>query len=820
MEKLWQDLRYSLRKLINSPAFFVVVVFSLALGIGGNVTIFSLMNATLFRELPQIKEPNRLVWVFTSNRLIGNSLPVSYADYLDFKSQNQVFSGLAAFDGEKLSLNTGGESVEVRGEIVSGNFFSLLGVEAARGRVFREEEEKTAQPVAILSHGLWERRFGADPNVVGKTVNLNGVAFTIIGVMPKEFVGTEVGLTPDLWVPIYMFTQLQPPQEAGTLERLYHRDFRRFKVWGRLKPDASVEQAQTTLTAIAAQLEQANPTTNRRMSVNVMPISGGIDPRDRADLLPAAGLLLAIVGLVLVIACVNVVSLLLTRAATRQKEIAIRLALGASRARLVRQLLTESLVLFVCGGATGLFLSYWATGLLLALAPTDKSIVIDSVIDYRMYIFTLLLSLITGIIFGLAPALQASKPNLIPALKNEVFRPSTNRRRPSLRNIFLIAQVALSIVLLVCAGLFVRSLQNAKSIDPGFTVENALVVPVNLKLQRYSETNGRDFFQRLVQRVGATAGVKSVSLARFVPLGFSASGKSVVTVEGREPSREEAPTMIGSNLVGQNYFQTMGIPIVRGRDFSSQDTRESPGVIIINETTARRLWPTEDPIGKRLSLSGTRGPYLEVIGVAKDSKYESLGETAQPHLYQSAQQEYDSNMYLLVRTASDPKGLLETVRQQLLEMDKNLPTTEVGTLSDQVSRSLYPARAAAWLLGSFGALALILAAVGLYGMLSYSVSQRTKEIGVRMALGAEPRNVISLVLREGMKLLLIGAAIGLVLAFAVTRLLSNFVFGVSATDPLTFTIVPLVLTLAALIACYIPALRATRVDPMIAIRAE
>lgn len=820
MEKFWQDLRLSVRKLINSPFFFVVVVLSLALGIGGNVTVFSLMNATLFRELPEIKEPNRLVWVLTSNRLVGNNLPVSYADYLDFRNQNTIFSELAAFDGENLSLNTGAESIEVHGDIVTGSYFSLLGVRAAMGRVFTEEEEKSVQPVAVLSYGLWQGRFGADPNVVGKTVDLNGLPFTIIGVMSKEFIGSEVGLTPDLWAPISMFTQLQPPQPKDETVRLLQRDFRRFKVWGRLKPDATPEQAQSTLAAIAARLELENPTTNRMMSVNVMPIVGGLDPRDRDDMLPAAGLLLAIAGLVLIIACVNVVSLLLTRAFARQKEIAIRLALGASRSGLVRQLLTESLVLFFCGGAIGLLLSYWATGLLLRLAPTDKTIVINSVIDYRIYGFALLLSFVTGIIFGLAPALQASKPNLMRGLKNEVFGSGGSRRKLRLRNVFLIAQVALSIILLVFAGLFVRSLRNAKSIDPGFTVENAVVVPVNLKLQRYSEDKGRDFYQRLVQRVESTPGVKSVSLARFVPLGFSASGKSMVTIEGREPSREEMPTMIGNNVVGQKYFQTMEIPIVKGRDFDAHDTKGATNVVIINETAVRRLWPNADAIGKRFSLNGTRGPYLEVIGVAKDSKYESLGESPQPHLYQPALQEYYAKMYLVVRTTSNQSTLIGPIRQQLLEMDSKLPITEIGTLSDQVSRSLFPARAAAWLLGSFGALALILAAVGLYGMLSYSVSQRKQEIGIRMALGAEPRAVVTLVLREGMRLVLIGMAIGLALALAATRLLSNFVFGVSASDPLTFTMVPLVLTFVALVACYIPALRATRVDPIIALRTE
>jgi len=821
MSNLFWDIRYSVRKLVQRPALSAVIILSLALGIGGNVTIFGLINATLFQPLPVVKDPEQLVWVFTSYSFAHNLLPTSYADYNDLRDQNDVFTGLAAFDSETLSLNTGGESEAVRGELASGNYFSVLGVEAALGRTFKEEDDgaQGASPVAVISHGLWQRRFGGDRSAVGRGVTFNGVSFNIIGVTPKEFVGTEIGVSPDVWVPLSMYAQLMPPPAEGEPSPLTTRDFRRFKMWGRLKPNTSAEQAQAALATIARRLEEAHPTTNRRMSVALTPVSGGLNPRDRGDMLPAAGLLLAMVGLVLLVACVNVASLLLTRAAARQKEIAIRLSLGAPRATLVRQLLIESLVLFVLSGAGGLVISFWATDLLLALAPTDKAVVINAVLDYRVFGFTLLLSLLTGTIFGLAPALQASTPDLVPALKSETALKG-GARQSRLRNIFLVAQVAFSLVLLISAGLFIISLQNSKSVHPGFTVENALVVPVDLGMQRYSEARGMDFYQRIAQRVGSTPGVKSVSMSKFVPLGFSSSGHSAVAIEGRERQPDAPPPMAGLNVVWTDYFKTMGIPVLRGREFAATDRQGTPEVVIINETAARRFWPDQDPVGKRLSIGGARGPFAEVVGVVKDIKSGSLEEEAQPYLYSAATQHYQPAMSLVVRTQGDPRKLVESVRAQVLEMDKDLVVTEVRTLEDQVSRSLYPSRVAAWLLGVFGVLALALAAIGLYGMLSYSVVQRTREIGIRMALGAQPGDVVRLVLKEGMRLIAYGMVIGVVLAFGATQVLASVVYGVSVTEPVVFAVVLLTLAAVALLASYIPARRGTRIDPIIALRAE
>jgi predicted permease len=536
-------------------------------------------------------------------------------------------------------------------------------------------------------------------------------------------------------------------------------------------------------------------------------------------MIPAAGLLLGIFSLVLFIACINVVGLLLARAALRQKEIAVRLAIGASRSRLIRQLLTESLVLFSLGGGLGLLFSYWFAGVLLTLAPADKPIAIDSIMDGRSLAFTLLVSLLTGAIFGLAPALQASKPNLIPALKSEAFLPSGNRRKTSLRDLFLIAQVAFSVVLLVCAGIFIRSLQNVKNIQLGFEVENGIVVPIELGLLRYTKENGQDFYNRVVSRIEALPGVRSASLLKSVPLGSSYS-RIAVYYDGLPSLPEGHFLMAGTNIVGTDYFRTMGIPLARGRDFTEQDREGGGGVVIINETAARQYWPDQDPIGKRIKLGGPQGQYCEVIGVARDGKDESLSDDVKPFIFQPLLQNYSARMHLLVRTDQNPAALVGTIRRQLLEMEKNLVITQIRTLSDMVNNSMGPVRAAAWLLGVFGLLALVLAAVGLYGALTYSVSQRTREIGIRISLGALPRDVLMMVLGDGMKLVLKGMVLGVILALGVTHALASFVYGTRAADPIVFLSVLLLLSAISFVASYIPARRGTKVDPVIAIRFE
>ncbi|HST19533.1 MAG TPA: ABC transporter permease [Blastocatellia bacterium] len=814
METIWHDIRYGFKMLLKSPAFTLVALLSIGLGIGINTAIFSVVNAVLFRPLPVISEPDRLVWF---------RAPISYPSYEEYRDQNDVFTGMTASSGKsEFSLSSDGQPELVQGEFVTANYFSVLGVEASLGRTFLPEEDQTpgAHQVVVISHNLWENRFGADPALIGKTISLNGMGFTVVGIAPKNFIGTEVGIIRELWVPMMMFSQLNPRVTGGDStpvpDRLSNRNMYWLNTVARLKPDVSREQAESAMTVIADRAAKAHgeqKIDERLRSVNLLPVAGGLDPRDRLDALPLSGLLMAVVGIVLLIACANVASLLLSRATIRQKEIAVRQALGASRSRLIRQLLTESILLALIAGAFGLLLGLWAIDILKALSSGVPLASVDAGLDYRVLGFTLLISLITGIVFGLAPALQASRPDLVPALKNESVMVGSHRRS-RLRNAFVIAQVTLSLVLLIGSGLFIRSLQNAQSIDPGFNARNGLTVPVDLGLLRYDEAKGQEFYRQIVERVKTMPGVEQASLVKFVPLGFSFAQREVV-IEGSDA--DDSGVSAGFNIVGRDYFQTMGVSILRGREFKEDDREKG---VIINETFAARFFSDKDPIGKRVSLNGLKGPYSEIVGVAKDGKYSTLGERARPFIYQPLLQSYESRMTLVVRTTTDPTALTDAVRSQIQALEPNLPVAKINTLAEQVNTSLLPARLTATLLGVFGLLALCLAAVGIYGVVAYSVSQRTHEIGIRMALGARSGDVLKLVLREGLGIVTIEIAIGLGIAFVATQLISSFLYGVSATDPITFVGISLLLTVVALGACFVPARRATKVDPMVALRYE
>ncbi|HKQ93279.1 MAG TPA: ABC transporter permease [Blastocatellia bacterium] len=812
MRTLWQDLRFALRILAKSPGFTAVVVLSLALGIGANTTIFSLINAALFKPLPRVKEPDRLVWF---------RAPASYPDYEDFRDQNDVFSGISSLSGTReISLSRDGQPELVKGEFVSANYFSVLGVDVSTGRAFLPEEDRIAdaQPVVVLSHGLWRRRFGGDPNLIGGSVNLNGLSFTVIGVAPPGFVGAEVHIPRDLWAPMAIYPRLPPAGKGATDPNpLRNRGMYWLNLVARLKPGVTRVQAQAAMTAIVARLpqERYDQTIDERLrAVELLTVSGGLDPRDRAGALPISGLLQAIVSLVLLTACANIAGLLLARSSLRRREIGIRQALGASRARIIQQLLTESLLLSLLGALAGLLVAAWARDLLISLSGATPIAALDLSLDYRVLSFTFSASLLAGLTFGLAPALQASKPDLIPALKNEAA--GKGYRRSRLRNAFVVSQTALSVVLLIGSGLFIRSLQNAQTIDPGFKVEGALIATLDPGLLRYGEEQGQEFFRQAVERVGALPGVESASLMDFVPLGLRFAQHDVF-VEGRNGSRAVST---GFNTVGPRYFQTMGIPVRRGREFTTQDRTGALPVVMLNETLARRLWPGEDPIGKRLRLGGPSDPEAEVIGVARDGKYATLGENARPYIYRPLLQSYASRMTLVVRTTGNPETLSAAVREQIHSLDPNLPVAQIKTLAERVEFALFPARLGAALLGAFGLLALGLAATGVYGVIAYSVSQRAQEFGIRMALGADGADVRRLVLREGLKVALIGVTVGLALSLAATRLTTGFLYGVGANDPLTFVGVALLLTAVALLACYLPARRATKVDPMVALRCE
>ena len=815
MHSLLQDLRYGLRMLLKQKGLTSIAIFSLALGIGLNTAIFSIVNAVLIRPLPVVKQQNRLVWL---------RAPISYPDYLDYRNQANSFAGMAAITGtQDFSVTVGSEPQLVKGEYVTENYFDLLGVPALMGRVFVEEDEKAQAPVVILSDHLWRTRFASDANIVGRQISLNGFGFTIVGVMPKNFIGTEVGLNRELWLPLSMHRLLNPPAAARVADpgsnRFQNRDSHWLAVFALLKPDVTRESAGSELTEIARRVAEnyhGKVDAETLRSVQLLRMSGAMDPRDQEEVLPVAGIAMGVVALVLLIACANLASLLLARAAIRRRETAIRQALGASRRRLIRQWLTESVLLGIAGGAVGLILAVWANQLLVSRLQSTPLAALEFGLDYRVLAFTLVVSIATGIVFGLAPALQASRLNIVMALKSDALKVA-GAHRSYLRNAFVTVQLILSVVLLVGSGLFIRALQRASSIDPGFTVERALMVPVNLGLLQYEKTEGQTFYRDLLARIQSQPGIEQATLVRFPQMGSSFAQFQVFT-EGSEPAGEGMST--GFNVVGPNYFRTMGTTLLRGREFTEADREGAPGTVVINETLATRLWANEDALGKRVSITGPTGPFLEVVGVARDSKYRTLGEVAHPYVYLPLQQSYDPKMTLVVRTTGEPKSVMPIVREQIRALNANLPISDVQTLREQLELTLLPSRIAAWTLGAFGALALLLAGIGIYGVVSYGAAQRTREIGVRMALGAKEKDVLGLVLWDGLIVIVAGLAIGLLLAAAATRVIAAFLYGVGATDPLTFVAVPLLLAVVALVASYVPARRAVKVDPLVALRCE
>lgn len=817
MKSVIQDLRYAGRTLWKSPGFTLVAIFSLGLGIGLNTAIFSFVNVILIRPLPVIKEQDRLVWL---------RAPISYPDYNDYRSLSQSFEGMVAITGTSdFSIDRGGEPELVKGEYVTENYFEVLRVAAVKGRTFVAQEGQIPTPVMVLSEHLWRTRFNSDPNIIGKQISLNGIAFTVIGITPTGFIGTEVGLDRELWVPLAMSATLNPPDTTRAADpiknRLENRNSHSLAVFARLKPGVTLEQADKDLTTLARNVAEAysgKVSAETLRSVQLLRMSGGMDPRDQQEALPLAGIAMGVVGIVLLIACLNIASLLVARAAIRQRETAIRQALGASRPRLIRQWLTESVVLGIAGGTVGLLLGLWSNQLLISYLQATPLASLNLKLDWHVLAFTFAVSIITGIVFGLAPALQASRLDLVTALKSErVFL--RGRHSSRLRTLFVTAQVALSVVLLIGAGLFLRALQTATTIDPGINVDRVLTVPLNLGLLRYKETDGQNFYSNLLSRVAAQPGVESVSIVRFPQLGFSFAQFEVFT-EDRNNGQPDEGVSTGFNVVGPGYFTTMQTPLLRGRDFTEADRQGAPGVVVINATLASMLWNGADPLGKRISLTGQKGPFLEIVGVTRDGKYRSLGESPQPYVYQPVFQSYDPKMTMVIRTTGEPLSVTAAVREQIRILDPNLPVSDIKTLRDQLNFSLFPSRIAALTLGGFGVLALILAAIGIYGVVSYAVARRTHEIGIRIALGAKELSVLRLVIREGLFVVAVGLVVGLSLALVTTRLIEGFLYGVAATDAITFLTVPIVLGVVAVLASYLPARRATKVDPLVALRYE
>jgi putative ABC transport system permease protein len=815
MSGLVKDLHYGIRMLWKSKGFTSVAVISLALGIGLNTTIFSAVDALLLRPKAGV-EPESLVEVYLSDSSGYPYAASSYPDFGDYRDRTEAFSEIASYQTTIARHQENGSSEYLLGEIVSGNLFRLLGIQARIGRTLEPGDDLNpgGHPVVVVSERFWRARLGGRREAVGEALDLNGRPYTIVGVIPEEFTGGIPGVGMQFWAPSAMVDPLNPSPRDG-VSRLERRTSRSLMVKARLADGVTLSTAQAQMDALMASLREEYPEDymGGRM-VHLLPSREvRIHPFVDGALYPVAVVLMVVVVLVLVIACANVANMLLARAAERRPEVALRLALGSSRTRLVRQLLTESLLLSGLGGAGGLLVAHLGTKFLLALKPPiPVPIALDLTLNQRVLVFTLLVSVATGVLFGVAPALQASR-SLAPALR---FR----ERRIGLRNLLVVVQVALSLVLLIGAGLLLKSAANAQAIDPGFETENVVMLSSHLGLHGYDEERGRIFYQRAVERIAGLPGIESASLTGKVPLGANIETEKVAP-EGRAPEKYEDWPEIDSAVVSPGYFLSMGVPLIQGRDFDWKDGKGAPDVAIVSETAARRLWPGENPLGQRL-LKGTgeRAKSAEVIAVVRDAKVRTLGEDARPHVFWSFAQDYSPMMYVLARTRGNPDAALETVRREILAMDSSLAFFEARTMRQNLAITLFPVRMGAILLGIFGGLALLLASVGLYGAVSYSVSRRTREIGIRMALGAAGGDVVTLVTRQGVGLVLVGVALGSAAAVAATRVLASVLYGVGSTDAGVFVGTGALLLGVAALANWIPARRASRIHPVTALRYE
>ena len=813
IDALGQDIRYGMRMLIKRRGFTVIALVSLGLAIGANTAIFSVINSAALRPLP-VEHPEQLVSLSNTDGS-GRVAGFSYPNYKDYRDRNDVFSGLIGYRFAPLSVSHDGVNERLWGYLVTGNYFEVLGVRAALGRMIAPDDDRLpgGHPLAVVSHRCWLQRFGADASIIGKSLIVNGRGFTVIGVAPPGFFGTEIIAEPQFWFPMAMQAEI----EAGS-PWLDKRDVEQTLLIGRLKPGVTVVRAQAALNSIASQLENEYPAVNKDKRVVLSsPGSTLMGAAMVGVALGFAGLLMIVVGFVLLLACTNLANLLLARAAERRAEIAVRLALGSSRPRLVQQLLTESMLLALASGAVGSLLAYW----LLSMAgrirlPAEFPLLIDLHIDYRVLIFTCLTSAAAGVLFGLLPALQATKLDLLHALKRETS--SGGYRGSWSKGGLIVLQVALSLVLLAGSGLTLRALTQAQTLNLGFDPRNAVAVSFDPRLQGYDDGRSREFQKRLLQRVRALPGVQYAGLIDLAPVNLHFTRTSVF-IEGQTAERTATAPRAMASVFSPGYVAAIGARLVQGRDFTEQDDENAPRVVIINETFARRFWPGEDPLGKRFSRSRPDSPPMQVVGVLQDGKYAGLSEDPQPYMCRPLLQVNSGGVTLIARTTTDPQTMLAVVRDETQRLDQYMPLS-AETMTDRMAIPLLPARIAAFLFGVFGLLALILAAIGIYGVMSYAVSQRTREIGVRVALGASRSDVLRLAMGHGIRLVLIGVAAGIAAAMALTSLMRSFLFGVSATDPMTYAGVALLLSAVAMTACYIPANRATKVDPMSALRNE
>ena len=802
---IFHDLRYSFRTLLKHRNFTLAALLTLALGIGINTSIFTLLYSVAFRPL-QVKDPDRVVNVYQvlegefSRQVEGNVAMLSYPEYLNYRDRVAGVSGLAASADVKLHL--GGNNVErINGLMVSDNYFSVLGGGSALGRTFFDKECQTPLqcPIAVLSHGFWERRFGSDQSIIGSSLTLNRQRFTVVGVAARDFHGAEMSV-PDVWIPVTMQPAVMPENKF-----LDFANCSWLNVVGRLKEDVSLSQVQAEMQLVAAQMDHEYP--GRKTIVNVMPGSYLNSPEARSEGTPIAILVMTAVGLVLLIACANVSNLMLARAGARRKEIAVRLALGASRWRLIRLLLTESLLLAVLGGVVGLLLAMSLPPILFSVIP-ELGLDIDFKPNAIVFAYMFFISLVTGVVFGLAPAIESTKPNLTDALKSTISKPRLSR--PRLRNLLVIGQVAVSMVLLIGAGLMVRGLQQAQSTDLGFDQKNLVVLSMDLSTQGYDEARAATLYSQLSERLKSLPEIKSATLAKVAP--FTGVIETTIDVEGGGVSSAN----VGANVVSAEYFQTLGIPVRRGRQFTEEDARTGESHAVISQAMANRFWPGADPIGQRFRDQGTSH---RIIGVVADVSSRQIGELDGPMFYTPASSSKLNGLTFILRTNENLPASVSAIREAARSLDKDV-FVSIDPLERNVSRMLEPARMGAWFSGTVSLLALMIAATGIYGMLSYLVVERTSEIGIRMALGAQRRNVLLLIVSDGMKLAAIGTVIGVAGAIVLMKLMTSLLFGVGQTDALTFVAVSIGALAVALLACYIPARRATRVDPLVALRNE
>jgi macrolide transport system ATP-binding/permease protein len=815
------DIRFAFRMLIKSPGFSIAAFLAIALGLGVNTSVLGIVNTLLLQPLP-IGHSDRVVQLFTRDAHIEGRSPVSYLNFVDYAKENTVFSGMAAYTFAAMGMTRGNETSNVLGLLVSGNYFDLLEVRPTLGRGFLPEEDTApyAHPVAVLNYRFW-KRLGGDQAVIGTTVTLNGRAFTVVGVAPPAFGGIDIGVAPDVWIPMAMHGWVRP----GGDEWFENRRALLLSIVARLKPGVTLAVAKSQINSLSKHLEEAYPDVNKERGLILVSAekakSQGLGGQNNENAAQDVSLLLLVAaGAILLIACANVANLLLARATTREREMAVRLALGAGRGRIVRQLLTESILLALIGGLGGIVIAYWLGDILISLLPaTPFPIGLNPQPDIRVLGVALLVAVLSGVIFGVAPAWHTVRWDLTQALRERAAASGgSGPSRWNLRNLLVIAQIAVSLFLLIGSALFLKAFHNAQAIDPGFRTENLAILTIDPALAGYDNTRASQVTRSILDQIRRYPQVQGADVGQWLPLGFGGESRTIVP-EGSDESAEASRVMANMNIITPSYFETMRIPFLRGRNFDEHDSAKNAApVAIINEALAKRFWPSDDPVGRRFRFY--HGDSVEVVGVARDIKATTLSETSAPMVYRPLQDMPAGGITIYAHTVGTPGPALVEIHRIVRSADVHIPITYEKTVAQHMAFALWPSWMGAMILGALGLLALLLASVGVYGVMAYSVSQRTRELGIRMALGAQSGQVLQLVLRQGMLLAAIGLILGLFGAFGLTGLASTFLFGVNPHDPLIFVIVTSLLGAAAFAACYLPARRALKINPIIALRSE